>query len=875
MNMKNRRFSTFFEIVIVSILFLFTTCDPSAVTQDGLVIGEMGYFEMPGLNVLVFDNTYSEGHQGGVEIIQHGDRVATAGNLRLSPAPGQWQPVPKIGEGFEKRGPSPLTVGIESRVVDTVNNIISIPCSYPDSSRNREGFNPVIYPDVSLSYTVSVQAEGRSFTITVNLDEPIPDGWVGKVGYNIELFPGNLYGKTYAMDSETGIFPRQAAGPTYKNDKGEDEAAHLAEGNTLVVAPESDLFRMKIESDDPLMLLDGSLKHNNGWFVVRTLIPAGATKEAIKWTITPNVIDGWKEAPMVHVSQVGYHPEQNKVAYVEMDKRQTDVTTLNLKRILPDGGTEVVKSASPEFWGKYLRYNYATFDFSEIKDPGAYIITYGDFTTNPFRIDNNVLKRHVWQPTLEYFIPTEMCHMRVNQKYRIWHGLCHMDDALMAPLNIKHFDGYNNTRETGTLSKFEPLDHVPNLNVGGWHDASDYDLRIESQTAATLYLALAFEEFGVEYDETMIDQENKHVEIHSPDGKPDILQQVEHGVLTMLNGYHELGRLYRGIICPTLRQYVHLGDGSTMTDNKVFSDKALLAKANQVDELWYKKVANRYSKAFDPELNLDQIELFIPELDDRLVFTETNPSRQLYGVAGLAAASRVLKEYDAQLAAECLSVAEELWQTNKSADDQRSTYQKIQTLSELILATNKEVYKAALCELTPSLEQAFGRYGWTITRVLPMIDCDDFKNEANKAAQKHKTTLEERLCKSPFGAPLERVEYVGLQQYFLHKAWPEMYTPDVLFNIVNFQLGCRPGKSMNTLVSGVGVNSPTIAYGPNRADWSYVPGGTFWNAVNLVRPDLPEDKEWPYLWTEREYIIGGATVYMFTILAADHMLDQL
>jgi endoglucanase len=47
----------------------------------------------------------------------------------------------------------------------------------------------------------------------------------------------------------------------------------------------------------------------------------------------------------------------------------------------------------------------------------------------------------------------------------------------------------------------------------------------------------------------------------------------------------------------------------------------------------------------------------------------------------------------------------------------------------------------------------------------------------------------------------------------------------------------------NSLVSGVGVNSPVVAYGYNRADRSYIPSGTFWNAVNLVRPDFPEEEQ--------------------------------
>lgn len=63
------------------------------------------------------------------------------------------------------------------------------------------------------------------------------------------------------------------------------------------------------------------------------------------------------------------------------------------------------------------------------------------------------------------------------------------------------------------------------------------------------------------------------------------------------------------------------------------------------------------------------------------------------------------------------------------------------------------------------------------------------------------------------------------------------------------------------------------AYGFNRADWSCIPGGTFWNAVNLVRPDLPEDKACPILWQERAYITDAACMYMFMVIAADRLLE--
>jgi endoglucanase len=876
--MKRNDFSLINYSLLVFLLVVFTVlsgCNRKY-AQKKLTICREGYFEMPGLNVLVYNNSFSEGHQGGVEIIQHGDRVATNGNLRLDASPGQWQPLPKLGEGFEKIGCSPQQIGLISRIVDTLNNEIRMPCSYPDEGRSRKGFNPIIYPDLELEYNVRVKAEGQTFTITVDMAKPVPEKWIGRVGYNIELFPGNLYGKTYFMDSIAGTFPRQANGPTYFNENNEAEAMHLAEGKKLIVAPESELYRMCIESlNSNLVLLDGSLKHNNGWFVVRSLVPAGATKGAVQWKITPHVIPGWKMEPVIHITQVGYHPKQDKKAYIELDKREKNIRKVTLLRLEKTGEFTTVKEQKPVLWGQYLRYKYVNFDFSEVKETGIYMVKYGNISSNPFSIDPNVYKRHVWQPTLEYFLPVQMCHMRVNQKYRVWHGACHLDDALMAPLNIAHFDGYNNTAETSTWSKFKPLEHVPGLNTGGWHDAADYDLRIESQAWTVIVLAHTYEEFGIDYDETYIDQQNRHVEIHQPDGQPDLLQQVEHGVISILGSYRQLGRLYRGIIAPTLRQYVHLGDAATQTDNKVFTDASMLAAANNVDELWYKKVANRYSNVFDPELNLDQVEVYAPELDDRLVFTAKNPARQLFGATALAIASRVLKGYDDKLSEECLKVAEELWHKNKEGKGRWAESQKIHTLIELIITTDKDEYKEELCAKATAVQENFAWSGWSAGRVLNLIDCPEFEDALTKAAMAFKPVLDSIMAATPFEAPLENAEILGFRQYFLNKAWPEIFGAGHLFSAVNYILGCRPGSTTNSLVSGVGVKSPTVAYGTNRADWSYIPGGTFWNAVNLVSPDLAEDKEWPYLWQEREYIITAPCFFMFTVLAADKILTEM
>src|SRR5215207_10157161 len=167
----------------------------------GLRINELEYLEMPGLNVMLAHDYYPESHQGGVGIIQNGLRVATNGDLRLEPTPGQWQPVPKVGK----------------RMVDRARQEISVRMQYPDPEKDRRGFNPIVYPDLELGYTLKIRPEGRSFRIVVDLDRPLPAEWVGRVGFNIELFPGVLFGKSFYMDERPGLFPRQANGPSFRD----------------------------------------------------------------------------------------------------------------------------------------------------------------------------------------------------------------------------------------------------------------------------------------------------------------------------------------------------------------------------------------------------------------------------------------------------------------------------------------------------------------------------------------------------------------------------------------------------------------------------------------------------------------------------------
>ena len=56
-------------------------------------------------------------------------------------------------------------------------------------------------------------------------------------------------------------------------------SAPFAEGKKFVLNPQDDLAKITIESEKgDLLLYDGRINHNNGWFVLRSEFPAGQRK---------------------------------------------------------------------------------------------------------------------------------------------------------------------------------------------------------------------------------------------------------------------------------------------------------------------------------------------------------------------------------------------------------------------------------------------------------------------------------------------------------------------------------------------------------------------------------------------------------------------
>jgi endoglucanase len=804
----------------------------SARSQIPWVLNDQEYFERPGVSVLVFHDSYPEGRQGGLEIIQHGERVATLGDIRLESVPGQWGMLSVAGK----------------RVVDRAANRAEVPARFEKAG---------------VAYRVRVEPDGEALLVTVDLDEPLPPQFAGRAGFNLELFPPAYFGTSYHLGRTDGVFPRQPNGPT-EGRAPIVSAKPLAEGPVFTAAPEDPLRRLTVESlTGPIRFSDGRNTDAHGWYLLRSLIPAGASRGAVRWRITPNAVESWRRPPVIGLSQVGYHPEQEKRAVIELDPRTGTLPPAALLRIDPVKGPVPVLEAPVTRWGRFLRYDYAIFDFSAVREPGGYLVRFGDTESSPFVIAPDVYRHDVWQPTLETFLPVQMCHVRVIDRGRIWHNACHLDDALQAPprYDISFIDGYKQGPETET--EFAGGEHIPGLDRGGWHDAADHDLAGGAQAWATMVLALTRDAFGLDSDQTAVDEARRNVTLHAPDGKPDILQQVVQGVEYMLGGYRAAGHAIGGITDPDLAQYTTFGEPASLTDQRIF----------------------------DPSLKTDEVRCDRSgRHDDRLAFTGRDTALQYATAASLAAAGRVLRGYDDALSKECLATAVAIWDFEHAHAPARAPNayvparidtQEVLAAAELLITTKEPAYSARLEALLPVVEARVEEVGWAAARALPFVRNADYSKRLAAILAAYSSKLGTELAQMPYGVPWHPrvwgvtwdLQGYAVRQYFLHRAFPKEFDRENVLRVLNYILGCHPASN-TSLVSAVGAKSMTVAYGINLNDWTHIPGGGV-SGPSLIRPDFPELKEpWPYLWQQAEYVLTGATTYVFTVLAADRLLAE-
>ena len=785
--------------------------------QD-LKLNALDYFERQGVNVLVFSNSFNGGFNdeknSGIEIIHHGVRTVQGGAVRLNNTPEQWDLVPKM----------------TNRKVNRENGSIEV---------------TMRYDDYDFDSRVVVTAKGKAVEIAVWLDKPVPQALAGEAGFNIEFLPSQYWLKTFTMDGRLGRLPRYATSQTITrpnsekprqfkgfktyDDRGTNrfvDALPIETGHRVVMATDAPERMISISSDDAeLKLYDGRMLAQNGWYVLRSVLPAGRTGKVMTWMVEPYAIPGWIREPNIGFSQIGYTPEQPKVAVIELDKNDAPQTTARLMRMKEDGTTEKAFEGAVTSWGPYYKYNYVKFDFSAVRQPGVYFIQYGETKSNDFLIDEHVYDK-ITDATTDVWVPIHMNHMYVNEGYRTWHGEPFKEGYLQAPPS-DHFDLH--TQRTNTDTKYKPYELIPGLNIGGFFDAGDFDIETGSNINVVQNLIRTWDLFKPQRDETFVSQQQRYVDLHRPDGVPDILQFIEHGILNLVAQAEQIGHMAQTLSNSVLDNYHHLGDAASITDGL------------------------HYDPSLKPyEVSADGKRSGTP--DDMWAFTTRNPRLDLQAAGVFTSAARVLRGYNDSLAERAQKQADRL---RKEAQELLAKHPRRRNAQ----ADADNEWLTGVGDVARNLQTALDS--------IPMKD-EAYREKLRPAVERFNDYIHSFDKQNPYGVPIGLGNWAGVNMVlnfgitvnYAHIYYPDIVSKDEVYRVANWLYGCHPYHNYS-FVAVVGAARPKqVFYGNNRADFSAIPGNV---APGLLfrQPDHFENfDDWPFLWGQNEGTIAGNTQYI-------------
>ena len=823
--------------------------------QD-LQLNDSCYFERQGVNVLVFNNSFNGGFNdeknSGIEIIQHGIRAIQGGAVRLNNTPEQWDLVPKMTYRNVNREQGSIEVGLR-------------------------------YDDYDFDSRVVVTAQGKAVEIAVWLDKPVPEELVGNAGLNLEFLPSRYWLKTFSMDGRLNRFPRYATSQTvarpnsekprqFKGFKTYDDRGTgrfvdplpLETGHSITMAMDDPERMIRIHSNDvELKLYDGRMLAQNGWFVLRSVLPAGKTGKVVSWTVEPYAVEGWIRKPNIGFCQVGYTPDQPKVSVIELDKNDSPKAVAALMRINEDGTVSKAYEGKIDTWGRYYKYNYVKFDFSSVKEPGIYYIQYDTVKTNNFLIDERVYDK-ITDATTDVWVPIHMNHMFVNEGYRVWHGEPFKEGYLQAPPS-DHFDLHYQGPVTDT--KYKPLELIPGLNVGGFFDAGDFDIETGANINVVENLIRAWELFKPLRDETFVSEEQRYVDLHRPDGTPDIMQYIQHGVLNLVAQAEQIGHMASTLSNSVLDNYHHLGDAASITDGL------------------------HYDPSLKPyEVSADGKRSGTP--DDMWAFTTRNPRLDMRAATMFAAAAHALKGYNDSLAARALTQSKRLMKEAEELLSQRAESEKNNTRARFggVAATNLQLYAATQekgyldvfkKEIWNELDQNLEFNLQTALDAIPYMD-EDYREKLRPYVEKYAQYIQDFDRQNPYGVPIGTGNWAGIGPLlsfgttvcFAHLYYPDIVAKNEVYRAANWLFGCHPYHNYS-FVAAVGAARPkAVFYGNNRADFSFIPGNVA-PGVLFRKPDHFENfDDWPFLWGQNEGTIASNTQYIIFGSAFKHIVGE-
>src|ERR1043165_2637715 len=123
-------------------------------------VTDKNYLNTQGFSVFLYDSTYHpvfvDQKNTAMEMILHGQRIATNGDVRLMPTPEQWDLVATLKGRHADKASSRLTADLT-------------------------------FPTFDLNYTLEVAAEPGGVRVSINLDKPLSQKLAGRAGFNLEF----------------------------------------------------------------------------------------------------------------------------------------------------------------------------------------------------------------------------------------------------------------------------------------------------------------------------------------------------------------------------------------------------------------------------------------------------------------------------------------------------------------------------------------------------------------------------------------------------------------------------------------------------------------------------------------------------------------
>ena len=232
----------------------------------------------------------------------------------------------------------------------------------------------------------------------------------------------------------------------------------------------------------------------------------------------------------VKINQVGFYPDQQKIAVIEPSVKAKSFTLKDSKGKTVWSGKAVRKSTSP-FSGKVRQI----VDFSKVKTPGTYTLVAGKEKAT-VRIADNALADLATAGMKAYYL--QRCGMPIEAKYagKYARPAAHMDEDVLV-----HPAAASPERPAGT-SISSPL---------GWYDAGDYGKYIVN-SGYTIGVLLEAYELNKQYINKM--------QLNIPESgnnTPDFLDEIMYNLrwmLTMQDPYD--GGVYHKLTTPSFEGFI-------------------------------------------------------------------------------------------------------------------------------------------------------------------------------------------------------------------------------------------------------------------------------------------------------------------------------